>query len=172
MFAATRRPMMGSSTSHPVSRTMTTPSTTPSEVHTSVSRCCASARSVIERSLLPARNSTTATPPLSAVAASVTERPSLTFWSGCGSSSRSHAVIPIQTAAMIIRALSNPLEKYSALLWPNACSSYGEGQGRQGRHRGDEVDHGLGCVGEQSDRPREVVGPELEPDGDDRGRDR
>ena len=79
MFAATMSPIRGSSTSHPVSYTITTPSTTPAEVHTSVSRCCASALSVIERSLLPARKSTSATPPLTAAATSVTERPSPRF---------------------------------------------------------------------------------------------
>src|SRR5215204_2479697 len=56
MFAATTSPIRGSSTSHPVSCTITTPSTTPAEVHTSVSRCCASALSVIERNLDPARS--------------------------------------------------------------------------------------------------------------------
>jgi hypothetical protein len=134
MFAATISPIKGSSTSHPVRYARKTPRTTPAEVHTSVSRCCASARSVIERSLRPARNSTNATPPLTAAATSVTERPSPTFSRGCGSINLSHAVTPIQAAAIMIRALSNPLEKYSALLWPKACSSSGGRTARVSAH--------------------------------------
>src|SRR5918995_1464559 len=125
MFAATRSAIRGSSTSHPVSWAVRTPSTTPIEVQTSVSRCCASARSVMERNLLPARRITSATPPLIAAATSVTASPSPTFCKGCGSMSRSQAVTPIQAAAIKMSALSRPLEKYSALLWPKACSSSG-----------------------------------------------
>src|SRR5919112_684282 len=66
---------------------------------------------------------------------------------------------------MIIRALSNPLEKYSALLWPKACSSSGGRQRPQRRHRGDEVDHRLGRVGKETDGPRKIIGPEFEPYG-------
>jgi len=88
----------------------------------------------MERSLLPARKSTNATPPFKAAATSVTESPSPTFCSGCGSINRPQAVAAIQPAAMIMRALSRPLEKYSALLCPKACSSSGGRSAKRSAH--------------------------------------
>ena len=63
--------------------------------------------------------------PLIAAATRVMESPIPTLCKGCGSMSRSQAVMPIQTAAINISALSRPLEKYSALSCPKACSSSG-----------------------------------------------
>ena len=167
---------MGSSTSHPVRYTITTPSTTPSEVHTSVNRCCASARSVIERSLRPARNSTSATPPLTAVATSVTERPSPRFCSGCGSSEPFPRRDPDPGRRDDDERALQPAREILGLVVAEGVllvrRTHRQGQRPQRRHRRDEVDHRLGRVGEEPDRARELVGPELEPDGDDRGRDR
>ena len=68
---------------------------------------------------------TSAATPLTAAATSVIPSPTPTFSRGCGSIKRPHAVQAIQPAATRISALSSPLEKYSALSCPKACSSSG-----------------------------------------------
>ena len=151
------------------------PSTTPSEVHTSVSRCCASALSVIERNLRPARKSTSAT---TAVDRRRDERdgeaePHVLKWL------RVHQPVPrrnpdpgrsddYQGALQPAREILRLVVAEGVLL---VRRTHREGQRPQRRHRGDEVDHGLGRVGEETDGPRKIIGPELEPYGSHRGRD-
>jgi len=108
----------GSSTNQPVSLTSTMATTMPMEVQTSLSRCWASARSVIERNRRAARSNNQATAPLRAVAISDSVKPRSTELIGSGWSRRPAAAQMIPMAATTIRALSRPLEKYSALEWP------------------------------------------------------
>jgi len=91
---------------------------TPIEVSTSVQRCFASAFRVSERCLVPARNSTRATTPLTAEAATETRRPTPTFSSGTGCTKRCAAVIMMAPAANRIMMPSAAAEKYSALVRP------------------------------------------------------
>ena len=115
--------MIGSSRSQPVTATSSTPTTTPAEVHTSVSRCLPSATRVIERCARPARMSTIATIPLSTEATTETPSPTPTFSSSCGCRKRSTDVHRMTIAATKIISPSTAAEKYSALLCPNWWSS-------------------------------------------------
>ena len=69
MLSPTMTATTGSRRCQPVSATSSSPTTTPTEVHTSVIRCLPSATSVMDRWRRPARMSTTATTPLSKVPA-------------------------------------------------------------------------------------------------------
>ena len=101
-----------------VSPTATTPRITPTEVHTSVIRCLASATSTIERCFRPARMRIPATTPLITEATTEIVRPGPRDSSGCGSRNRSIAVNMIRPAATRIIRPSTRAEKYSALLSP------------------------------------------------------
>ena len=91
---------------------------TPTEVHTSVSRCFPSATRVIDRCRRPARSSTSATQPLMIEATSEMARPTAMFDSGTGVMSRWTAVTMMYTAATKIMIPSVTAEKYSALVCP------------------------------------------------------
>ncbi len=108
----------GSSQSQPVKLTSAMPTTTPTEVHTSVTRCLASASSAIERCSFAARNITQASRPLSAELTTESARPQPTCWIGWGSKNRCPATQMMPRAAAMIRMPSKPDEKYSALWWP------------------------------------------------------
>ena len=165
---------MGSSTSHPVSCTITTPSTTPTEVHTSVSRggggggVLGVALSVIERNLRPpvrARARDTA------VDRGGHERHGETeahVRSGCGSTAGPTRNPDPGRGDYDERALQSAGEIF-ALLWPKACSSSGGRTASVRAHSAtiaaNEVYDRLGRVGEESDRSRKIVGPKLQPDG-------
>ena len=123
MFSATAMASTGSSQSQPVTPTSTRPSTTPAEVQTSVSRCRASASSVIERCMREARSITQASMPLSADDSTESPRPQPSCSRGCGSARRGSADQMMAAAAPKIRMPSKPAEKYSALSWPNGWSS-------------------------------------------------
>jgi len=105
--------------------TPTRPTTTPTDVHTSVIRCLASASSAIERSVAALRSIATARPPLSAVDASDSAMPRPTACTGAGWNSLSPAAPTMAIAAATISTPSKPLEKYSALWWPYGCPSSG-----------------------------------------------
>ena len=114
MLAATASAIAGSSHHHPVAATANTAITTPTDVHTSVIRWCASASSAIELYRRAAPSRSRATTRLTAVATTDTARPMPTCSSGRGTSSRSTAVHAMATAATRISAPSSALEKYSA----------------------------------------------------------
>ena len=118
MLMATAMAIKGSSTNQPVSLTSTMATTIPMDVQTSLSRCCASALSVIERKRRAARSNNQATAPLRAVAIKERVKPRSTELIGSGLSRRPAAAQIIPMAATTMRALSRPLEKYSALEWP------------------------------------------------------
>ena len=115
MLQPTRKAMIGSRRSQPVSTTSKTPTTTPTEVQTSVSRCLPSAVRVIELCLRPARMRTNATTPLSADAATEIPRPIPTFSSGSGAKNRCTDDQRMKMAATKIITPSTAAEKYSAL---------------------------------------------------------
>lgn len=100
--------------SHPVIATSGTPATTPTDVHTSVSRWVPSASSVTDRCSRPARTRTNPTPRLISDAQPATAKPMPTSDSGCGSSRRSVALTAIVIAASRIKAPSNPADRCSA----------------------------------------------------------
>ena len=118
MLAATASATIGSSHNWPVTTTARTPTSTPADVQTSVSRWCALASSVAERWALAARRSTSATAKLINEASTETARPTPTCSSGRGCSRRSIAATAMLTAAIRINVPSTPAEKYSALPWP------------------------------------------------------
>ena len=111
MFAATSSAMIGSSRSNPLSATAATPTTTPTDVHTSVMRWRPSASTVSERYSLPVRMSARATSRFTTVATSEIARPIPTLSSGWGSSRRPTAATPIVTAAMRISPPSSPADR-------------------------------------------------------------
>jgi hypothetical protein len=116
MLMATPMAISGSRIAQSVIATAPTAITTPTDVHTSVMRCRASASSAIELCPSDARSRTRATPKLTSVATIDTTRPTPTDSSGCGAIRRSTASYPIMTEARRISVPSKPLAKYSALL--------------------------------------------------------
>ena len=99
--------------------------TTPADVHTSVSRWCALAASVTDSKRRLARRSTRATTRFTSEAVTDTARPSSELLEGPRRQQRPTAAVAMLSAATRIRLPSTPLEKYSALLCPYACSSSG-----------------------------------------------
>ena len=118
MLTPTSSATIGSNRTYPVTATRTTPTMTPTEVHTSVSRCLPSAVRARERYCRPARTSTTATAPLTTPAAADTTRPAPTSSKGRGCSKRSTAATMMATAATKIITASTDAERYSAFPWP------------------------------------------------------
>ena len=110
--------MSGSRRSQPVANTSATPTITPAEVQTSVSRCRPSASSVMLWCWRPARSSTSATARLIAVATVVSAKPANGVSSSRGAISRGMAAHTMPAAASTISAPSMPAEKYSALEKP------------------------------------------------------
>ena len=84
-------------------------------VHTSVSRCLASASIVMLSCWCATFSMMRAVVKFAAAASSAISMPSPSCSSGCGASSRPIADQMIATAATRINAPSTPLEKYSAL---------------------------------------------------------
>ncbi len=115
---ATAMATIASSGSHPVTATSSTPTTTPTDVHTSVMRCLPSATRVAERCSRPTRMSSRPTAPLTAVATSEIARPMPTLSSSWGWISRWIAVTRMTAAATKIMRPSIAAEKYSAFPWP------------------------------------------------------
>ena len=115
--------MTGSSRIQPVKCTTATATMTPTVVHTSVSRWCASASRVMERcSRAPlSRNHPHRRFAPAASTESASPRP--TCSSGCGERSLGTALQMMAPAATKMRAPSMPLEKYSAFSWPKLWSS-------------------------------------------------
>ena len=114
MLAATTIATNGSRRFQPVTATATTPTSTPADVQTSVSRWWALACSVTERCARAARSSTSATPRFTSDATTETARPSPTCSSARGCSRRSTAATAMLIAATTISVPSTPAEKYSA----------------------------------------------------------
>ena len=123
MFAATSSATRGSRRCQPVSATAPTPRRTPTEVQTSVSRCCALASRVMELRLRPTCRSNKATPRFTNEARTETTKPRPICSSGLGVMRRTAAAYAMLTAATRISVPSTPLEKYSALPWPYGWSS-------------------------------------------------
>ena len=84
MFRPTIAATIGSSRCQPVSPTSSTPTMTPNDVQTSVSRCLPSAANVTERCLAPARSSSRPTDQFTMVARVEIANPSPTLSSALG----------------------------------------------------------------------------------------
>ena len=123
MFSATKMARTGSSHNAPVACTSSRPTTTPADVHTSVMRCRASASSTMEWCSRAATSMRHASIPLSTELATASTMPQLSRCKGCGSMNRCAAAQMMPTAAPTMSRPSKPLEKYSALVWPNGWSS-------------------------------------------------
>src|SRR5699024_8511220 len=95
-----------------------TPTTTPTEVMTSVSRCLPSALSVGERCRIPARTSRAPTTPLRTAATTEIAMPSPGDSSGAGLVSRATPGERMTAAARKIIAPSTTAEKYAAVECP------------------------------------------------------
>ena len=98
---------------------------TPPEVQTSAIKWRASASSAIERALRALRSIDTASAPFKAELTSDKVMPQPSASSACGESQRATAVQMIASPATTISTPSKPLEKYSALWWPQGWSSSG-----------------------------------------------
>ena len=118
MLAATAMATTGSSQSQPVAPTASRPSTTPTEVQTSVNRWRASPSSAIERCSRALRSMAQASAPFIAELTRLRPRPQPRLSSGCGAQKRCTAAAMMASAATRISTPSKPLEKYSALWWP------------------------------------------------------
>jgi hypothetical protein len=110
--SATRIAMTGSITSQPVMVTSSSPTSTPAVVQTSVSRCLASASSVMDRCWRAARSITHAHPAFAIAASTESAATTPSCSSGCGAMSRGIAVQMMAPAATKISAPSMPPEKY------------------------------------------------------------
>jgi hypothetical protein len=82
---------MASSQSYPGKATQANPTTTPTEVHTSVTRRSALASRAIEGCTLAALNITQASKPLRAELSTDKAKPQPSSYNGCGSNSRKAA---------------------------------------------------------------------------------
>jgi len=120
ILMATSRAIIGSITTHPVNFTTTMPAITPAEVHTSVIRCLPSASRISDLCFLPLFMSMIPTTMLTSEARRENNKPVFRFSSGTGSISRVMAERMMLNAAIRMSAPSAALEKYSALVWPNA----------------------------------------------------
>src|SRR5450759_705333 len=118
MFTPTIAATIGSSRCQPVRPTRSTPTMTPADVQTSVSRCLPSADSVTERWAVPARSSSMPAARFTPVARVEIPSPSPMLSSAAGCRKRSTALTRMTPAATKIISPSIPAEKYSALPCP------------------------------------------------------
>ncbi len=125
IWIATAMAMSGSSLSHPVKCTRTTPAKTPAVVHTSVRRWRASASSVIERWARAARSITSAQAAFASAARTESVRPRPMSCSSWGFISRGTAVQMMAPEATKMSAPSMPLDRYCAFSCPKLCSRSG-----------------------------------------------
>ena len=107
-----------SSQSQPVAFTASRPTTTPSEVQTSVYRWRASASSAIEWTSRAFFSIDQASTPFMAELSTASTMPRPTASMGWGCSRRCTAAQMMPSAAAKISTPSKPLLKYSALWWP------------------------------------------------------
>ena len=114
----TNKALRGSSHIQPEKCTSVRPNTTPTEVHTSVIKCFASASKAIERKRTEARRKVIPTTRLITVLTPEKIRPIPIDSIATGKNKRCIAAYKIPIAAAIIRMPSKALEKYSALLCP------------------------------------------------------